>query len=111
MDRQAYVWTFQNQTKQWKPTLVALRFTKAASCAAWNASGTKFAAGSSNGSLAVGHYDSENDWWVCKHLKTEAAIDCTITCVSWHPNNVDLIFGTVEGHVYIQSGYIKSVDG
>ena len=82
MDRNAYVWVADGNGK-WKPTLASLRISKGASCVAWNNNGRKFAAGSSNGSIIVGNYEAENDWWLCKHLKVNTAN--TITSISRHP--------------------------
>lgn len=109
MDRNAYVWRYDNTSKKWRPTLVALRFSKSATCVSWNLEGNKFAAGCADGTIAVGHYESESDWWVCKHLK-QPLLEHTITALQWHPNGVDLLFGTIDGKVGIASGYIKSVD-
>lgn len=107
MDRNAYVWSCDEHGK-WMPSLAALRFSKGASCIAWNYNGTKFAAGSSDGTLAVGHYEAENDWWVCKHIKS--GLENTISSLSWHPDQIHLAIGCIDGHVLIVSGYIKSVD-
>ena len=107
MDRNAYVWVTDGKEK-WKPTLAALRISKGATCVTWNSDGTKFAAGSSNGAIVVGHFEAENDWWLCKHLKM--SIENTITSISWHPNGIDLLAGSIDGTVLIASGYIKSVD-
>lgn len=107
MDRNAYVWVTDGKGK-WKPTLAALRSSKGATCVNWNADGTKFATGTSNGTVIVGHFEEENDWWLCKHLKVN--LENTITSVSWHPNGVDLIIGSIDGTVLIASGYIKSID-
>ena len=107
MDRNAYVWV-TNEIGKWKPSLAALRISKGATCVSWNFDGTKFAAGSSNGSVVVGHFEKENDWWLCKHLKVN--IENTITTLSWHPNGVDLVIGSIDGILLIASGYIKSID-
>ena len=107
MDRNAYVWGADGKGK-WKPTLAALRISKGATCVSWNADGTKFAAGSSNGAIVVGHFEEENDWWLCKHLK--ANTENTISSISWHPNGIDILAGSIDGTVLIISGYIKSVD-
>lgn len=106
MDRNVYVWT--NTGSTWKPTLVALNFSKAASCVAWSPNGDKFAAGSSDGSVVVGHYEAENDWWVCKLVKQPLAH--TITSIAWHPNNIQLAVGSVDGQVRTCSGFIKAID-
>ena len=107
IDRNAYVWISDGKGK-WKPTLAALRISKGASCVAWNNNGTKFTAGSSNGSIIVGHFEAENDWWLCKHLKVNT--ENTITSIAWHPNGIDIVAGSIDGTVIVTSGYIKNVD-
>lgn len=107
MDRNAYVWVFDGKGK-WKPTLATLRFSKGATCVVWNPDGTKFAAGSSDGAIVVGHFEAENDWWLCKHLKIDTKH--TITTVNWHPNGIDLVVGSIDGSISIVSGHIKAVD-
>lgn len=107
MDRNAYVWVTDGKGK-WKPTLATLRISKAATCVSWNEKGTKFAVGSSNGSLVVGYFEKENDWWLCKHLKVN--LENTITSIAWHPNGIDLIAACIDGKVLITSGHIKSID-
>lgn len=107
MDRNAYVWQV-DENGRWKPTLAALRISKGATCISWNSEGTKFAAGSSNGSIVVGSFEEENDWWLCKHLKTK--IENTISSICWHPNGVDIAVGSIDGNVLVCSGYMKNVD-
>lgn len=107
MDRNAYVWESKGNGK-WKHTLVALRISKGATCVSWNADGTKFAAGSSNGAVVIGHFEAENDWWLCKHLKIN--IENTIMSIAWHPNGIDIVAGSIDGTILITSGFIKTVD-
>lgn len=107
MDRNAYVWQ-NDKNGKWKPTLAALRISKGATCVSWSPDGTKFAVGSSSGSLVVGNFEEENDWWLCKHLKIN--IENTITSLCWHPNGIDLVVGSIDGSVLVCSGYIKAVD-
>lgn len=107
MDRNVYVWTCQSNN--WKPTLVALNFSKAVSCVSWSPAGDKFAAGTADGSIAVAYYDAENDWWIGKLAKQP--LKHTVTSLCWHPDNRKLLAGCVDGQVQVVSGYIKSVDG
>ncbi|PSN42732.1 Actin-related protein 2/3 complex subunit 1A [Blattella germanica] len=83
VDRNAYVWT-QGEDGKWKPTLVLLRINRAATCVKW--------------SPLVCYFESENDWWVSKHIKKP--IRSTITSIDWHPNNVLLVAGSADfkGH-------------
>jgi actin related protein 2/3 complex subunit 1A/1B len=109
MDRNAHVWSLDPGKDTWRPTLVALRFAKSATCISWSPNGQKFAAGSADGTIAIGYYEADNDWWVCKHLK-QPALEHTVTALEWHPDGVDLFYSTFDGKVGITSAYVKSVD-
>ena len=111
MDRNVYVWAPDNkqQQQQWKPTLVALNFSKAVTCVCWSPKGDKFAAATADGSIAIAYYDADNDWWIGKLAKQP--LKHTITALKWHPNNLRLLCGCIDGHVAAFSGIIKAVDG
>lgn len=106
-DRNALVW--EKKQGEYKPTLVLLRISRAATVCKWSPSGNKFAVGSSDRVVAVCYYEEENDWWVSKHLKKP--LKSTITTIAWHPNDVLLACGSTDGHVRVFSGYIKGLDG
>ncbi|KAK8204631.1 ARP2/3 actin-organizing complex subunit Sop2 [Zalaria obscura] len=105
-DRNAYVWEQSNGT--WKPTLVLLRINRAATSVRWSPSEDKFAVGSGARVAAVCYFESENDWWVSKHLKKP--LRSTVTCVAWHPNSVLLGVGSTDGHARVLSAFVKGVD-
>ena len=92
----------------YKPTLVLLRISRAATFVRWSPSETKFAVGSGDRVIAVCYFEEENDWWVSKHLKKP--IRSTITSVAWHPNSVLLAAGSTDAHARVFSGFIKGVD-
>ncbi|KAG7662972.1 ARC40 [[Candida] subhashii] len=106
-DRNALVWE-QDQSGEYKPTLVLLRINRAATCCRWSPDGKKFAVGSSDRVIAVCYYEAENDWWVSKHLKKP--LKSTITSLDWHPNSVLLGCGSTDGHVRVFSAYLKGID-
>ena len=54
----------------------------------------KFAVGSGARLISVCYFESENDWWVSKHIKKP--IHSTITSIDWHPNNVLLVAGSAD---------------
>ena len=66
-DRNAYVWSQKDGV--WKPTLVILRINRAATFVKWSPLENKFAVGSGARLIAVCYFESENDWWVSKHIK------------------------------------------
>ncbi|XP_037960103.1 actin-related protein 2/3 complex subunit 1A-B [Teleopsis dalmanni] len=106
-DRNAYVWT-QSEDGKWKPTLVLLRINRAATCVKWSPAENKFAVGSGARLISVCYFESENDWWVSKHIKKP--IRSTITSLDWHPNNVLLVAGSTDYKVRVFSAYIKDIE-
>jgi WD domain, G-beta repeat. len=60
----------------------------------------KFAVGSGARLISVCYFESENDWWVSKHIKKP--IRSTITSIDWHPNNVLLVAGSADFKVSIK---------
>ncbi|XP_071054312.1 actin-related protein 2/3 complex subunit 1A-B [Onthophagus taurus] len=107
VDRNAYVWT-QGEDGKWKPTLVLLRINRAATCVKWSPNENKFAVGSGARLISVCYFESENDWWVSKHIKKP--IRSTITAIDWHPNNVLLVAGSADFKVRVFSAYIKDIE-
>ncbi|PTB67021.1 actin-related protein 2/3 complex, subunit 1 [Trichoderma citrinoviride] len=105
-DRNALVW--EPSPTGYKPTLVLLRISRAATFVRWSPSETKFAVGSGDRVIAVCYFEEENDWWVSKHLKKP--IRSTITSVAWHPNSVLLAAGSTDAHARVFSAFVKGVD-
>jgi actin related protein 2/3 complex subunit 1A/1B len=107
VDRNAYVWT-QGEDKKWKPTLVLLRINRAATSVKWSPNENKFAVSSGARLISVCYFESENDWWVSKHIKKP--IRSTITSLDWHPNNVLLVAGSADFKVRVFSAFIKDIE-
>ncbi|KAK6456428.1 WD40-repeat-containing domain protein [Scheffersomyces xylosifermentans] len=107
-DRNALVWEYDSAAGEYKPTLVLLRISRAATVCKWSPDGQKFAVGSSDRIIAVCYYEQENNWWVSKHLKKP--LKSTITSLSWHHNGVLLASGSTDGHVRVFSAFIKGLD-
>lgn len=105
-DRNAYVWSQKDGA--WKPTLVILRINRAATFVKWSPSENKFAVGSGARLISVCYFESENDWWVSKHIKKP--IRSTVLSLDWHPNNVLLAAGSCDFKTRVFSAYIKEVD-
>ena len=91
-DRNAYVWSQKDGV--WKPTLVILRINHAATSVKWSPLENKFAVGSGARLISVCYFESENDWWVSKHIKKP--IRSTVLSLDWHPNNVLLAAGSCD---------------
>ncbi|KZT26620.1 actin-like protein ARPC3 [Neolentinus lepideus HHB14362 ss-1] len=111
-DRNAYVWQESQDTLTgkvvWKPTLVLLRVNRAATFVKWSPNEDKFAVATGARAIAICSYDSENNWWVSRHLKKP--IRSTVLSVDWHPNNVLLAAGSADMKARVFSAYIKDVD-
>lgn len=99
-DRNAYVWNLDSN-KKWKPTLVLLRINRAATCVKWSPDENKFAVGSGARLVSVCYFESENDWWVSKHIKKP--LRSTVTALDWHPNNSLLVVGSTDFKVNLAS--------
>ncbi|KAJ8521637.1 hypothetical protein ONZ45_g1671 [Pleurotus djamor] len=111
-DRNAYVWQQAPDPLTgavvWKPTLVVLRLNRAATHVRWSPKEDKFAVASGARTVAICSFDTENNWWVAKHLKKP--IRSTVLSVDWHPNNVLLAAGSADMKARVFSAYIKEVD-
>jgi actin related protein 2/3 complex subunit 1A/1B len=104
-DRNAYVWRFEDA--KWKPTLVILRINRAATRCKWSPSEDKFAVASGACVVSICYYETENDWWVSKHLKKH---DSTVLDVAWHPNSVLVATASSDGYCRVLSAFTKGVD-
>lgn len=93
-DRNAYVWTLDGASNQWKPTLVLLRINRAATFVRWSPEEDKFAVASGSRCISVCYFEEDNDWWVGKHIKKP--IRSTVLSLDWHPNNVLLAAGCAD---------------
>lgn len=105
-DRNAYVWSLADGV--WKPTLVLLRFNRAATFVRWSPNEDKFAVGSGAKLISVCYFKEQNDWWVSKQIKKP--IRSTVTSIDWHPNNILLACGSTDFRTRIFSAYIREVD-
>jgi len=106
-DRNAYVWTLEQGT--WKPMLVILRISAAATSVKWCMDEKKFAVGSGAKILAVCNHDEANNFWVSKQMKQFTS---TVVSVAWDPNSsVIIATACTDYKCRIFSAYMKSVDG
>ncbi|EHB11099.1 Actin-related protein 2/3 complex subunit 1A [Heterocephalus glaber] len=74
----------------------------------WSPLENKFAVGSGSRLISVCYFESENDWWVSKHIKKP--IRSTVLSLDWNPNNVLLAAGSCDFKCRVFSAYIKEVD-
>jgi len=104
-DRNAYVWTLEGGV--WKPVLVILRINRAATHVRWSPEENKFAVASGSKLVSVCYFESDNDWWVSKHIKKHKS---TVLHVDWHPNNVLLVTASSDFKCRVFSSFIKGLD-
>ena len=68
-DRNAIVWKFNEEKKNWHPDLVILQKNKRAFLdGSWSDQGNKFCLGSGTHRLYIGFYENENNWWNTKKI-------------------------------------------
>lgn len=106
-DKNAYVWT-QKEDGKWDPAWVLLRINRAATCVKWSPLENKFAVGSGGRVIAVCYFVSENNWWLCKHIKRP--LRSTVTTVDWHPDNKVLVAGSTDYKVRVFSAFISDME-
>jgi len=106
-DRNAYVWSLEGDT--WKPMLVILRISAAATSVKWCLDEKKFAVGSGAKILAVCNHDEANNFWVSKQMKNFTS---TVISVAWDPtSSVIVATACTDYKCRIFSAWMKSVDG
>ena len=76
-------------TDEWKPTVVLLRFNRAATCCKWSPRENKFAVGGGGKVVSVCSFKKENNWWVAKMI--EKPHKSTILSVAWHPTDNSIL--------------------
>lgn len=106
-DRNAYVWKWDGETKEWKPTLVILRINRAATSVKWSPEGTKFAVTSGAKCVPICHFEESNNWWISKMIKKHKS---TVTSIDWSPNSKFVITGATDFKARIFSGFIEGID-
>mmetsp|Transcript_27709 Transcript_27709/g.46582 ORF Transcript_27709/g.46582 Transcript_27709/m.46582 type:complete len:398 (-) Transcript_27709:291-1484(-) len=109
-DRNAFVWTFEEETSTWKPALVILRIDRGALDVKWSADGLRFAVASGAKCVPVCTYEHDNDWWVCKMVKKK--FKSTVLCCAFHPTNGQLLAtGCADFKCRVYSTFATDVDG
>lgn len=107
-DRNAYVWDFKEEEKEWKPTLVVLRISRAATDVKWSPDGTQFAVTSGAKCVPICHYDESQDWWIASMIKKHKS---TVLCVDWSPDSKLVVTGACDYKARILSANIDKEVG
>ncbi|RNF25948.1 putative ARP2/3 complex subunit [Trypanosoma conorhini] len=108
-DRTAFVWQCNSKGK-WKPQMVMLDagVKRGLTCCAWNHSGSKVYVGSAAANVAVGRFDAENEWWICRLLEGHTS---TVTTLAPHPSDDALLAsGGTDGKLRLVSTFMKKLD-
>lgn len=58
--------------------------------------------------IAICSFDSENNWWVAKHIKKP--IRSTVLSIDWHPNNILIAAGSADMKARVFSAWIKDIE-
>jgi len=106
-DRNAYFWTFEQSENEWKPILVLLRISRAATQVKWSPDGRKFAVASGAKVVPICSYDSGNHWWISKQIKKHKS---SVTSIAWSPNNKFIITGSTDMKARIFSAWLAGID-
>ncbi|KAH8926234.1 actin-related protein 2/3 complex, subunit 1 [Atractiella rhizophila] len=111
-DRNAYVWNPvvdpATGQQKWSPSLVLLRLNRSATYVQWSPNEEKFAVASGARTVAVCQYDTENDWWVARHIKKP--IRSTVLALDWHPNSILLATASADSKARVFSAFLKGSD-
>ncbi|XP_066590704.1 actin-related protein 2/3 complex subunit 1A-A [Prorops nasuta] len=103
VDKNAYVWTRGDDGK-WTIAWVLLRIARGATCVKWSPLENKFAVGSGGKVIAVCYFVSQQNWWICRHIKR--SLKSTVTSVDWHPDNQTLVAGSTDYKVRVFSALL-----
>ncbi|CAK4068841.1 unnamed protein product [Aphanomyces euteiches] len=107
-DRSAFVWKYEVSERKWKPSLVVLRITRAATTVKWSPDGKKFAVGSSAKCVSVCYYEPKENWWISKVIKKHKS---TVVDLDWHPNSQLLVTASTDMQCRVFAAYVGEVDG
>ncbi|KEG15162.1 putative ARP2/3 complex subunit [Trypanosoma grayi] len=109
-DRTAFVW-YRNSKGNWKPQMVMLDagVKRGLTSCAWSHSGSKIYVGSAASNIAVGRFETEDEWWICRLLEGHSS---TVTALAPHPSDDALLAsGGTDGKLMLVSTYMKKLDG
>eukprot|EP01041_Mallomonas_annulata_P000694 gene694-1330_t len=108
-DRNAFVWTYDPASSEWKPALVILHVDRAALDVRWSIDGLRFAVASGSKCVPVCSYEEKNNWWISKTIKKK--FKSSVICVAFHPTNGQVLAtGSTDFKCRVYSTFNSEVD-
>ena len=95
-DRNAYVWKFDEASKEWKKQLVLLKLDRAATFVRWSPDGTKFVCATGSKKLRICCYDPGQNWWQSYTLDNKHPTSLT---AEFMPDNTHVISSATDRHM------------
>lgn len=109
-DINAYVISFNQQTKKWKGSLVNIpgNGLRALTCCDWSKDGDRFAIGGGTGELYIGYfYQEKNQWDTCPVSIGKN----TIATVKFHPTETNVLAATsIDENLTVLNIDIKNIN-
>nr|AGM32569.1 WD40 domain containing protein [Coptotermes formosanus] len=92
-DRNAYVWDFEGGA--WKPRLVVLRLTRAATYVRWSPDGERFVVATGTKKMSVCAWEAKENWWVAVNIAHDKP---TGLAAEWAPDSRHILLASTDRH-------------
>eukprot|EP00828_Plagiopyla_frontata_P041679 TRINITY_DN6018_c0_g1_i2.p1 TRINITY_DN6018_c0_g1~~TRINITY_DN6018_c0_g1_i2.p1 ORF type:complete len:419 (+),score=78.66 TRINITY_DN6018_c0_g1_i2:83-1339(+) len=108
-DRNVMVWSYEKESKQWKPSLVVIQQNKSAILdVSWDKAGRKFAIGTGGHKMFIAQYEQTNNWWIGE--KCAEKLHSSILSVAMHPSGMVVAVGCADQQFCIVTCYQSDFD-
>lgn len=95
-DRNAYVWKFDESSKEWKKQLVLLKLDRAATFVRWSSDGTKFVCATGSKKLRICCFDESQNWWQSYTLNNKHPTSLT---AEFMPDDTHVVSSATDRHM------------
>jgi len=95
-DRNAFVWTYDEGSATWEPTLVIVRCMKGLMCGKWSPDSKLMAIGSADKTLSVCNYEEAQNFWVSTKLRGKSGCRSTVICLAFLPDSQHIVIGSTD---------------